>query len=785
MYEAAFYKHHQCSQPRAAVAEPNVFGGIECGTCGFEVVVAGHLAPFVNDRDAYRTFLQSKTAPKLTEGIEIKRAHPGLMEFQRACVKWALRKGRAALWLSTGLGKTYCELAFGYHVGGRVLLFVPLAVGAQMVRMAEAWPFRGKVAQVKEPSEIDGDGIWITNYQRAERFVSMAGDLKGLILDESSCLKDETAVTRKLLTEGFADVRFKLAASATPAPNDVTELTNHAEFLGVMKRNEVLATFMVHDEDGWRLRGHAREPFYRWLASWAMVATSPADLGFEHEAARFILPPLTVTDSVVKTEWRRDGELFAGFGLKGITDRTSVRRASMADRCMRAAEIINETPGQFVVFCGLNDEQKLLAQYLGEHCVSIQGSDDDKAKVFRFDQFRLGHARTMLCKGSMFGHGLNLQFCHNVLFLGLNDSFELYYQCVRRCWRYQQTEPVNVWVVVSDHETEIVRNVRAKEAEWTATIREMVSAMQEHEKAELAGVQETESFDQIETREGNGWTLHRGDCVEAMIRMPDNSVDLTVTSPPFLSLYTYSASERDVGNSRTPEQFLEQYLFVSRQLRRLTKPGRLAAIHCQQVATTLTAHGYIGLQDFRGMLIKAHQETGWVYHGEILIDKNPQAQAIRTHSKALLFVQKGKDSSWLRPALADYVLLFRKPGENEIAIKPDITNEEWIRLAHPVWYDIRESDTLNTYEAREDDDERHVVPLQLETIENCVRLWSNQGEVVFDPFSGVGSTLYVALQQGRRGLGCELKPRYWETAIKNCQRALSMRKQATLFDERV
>lgn len=734
--------------------------------------------------EAYRAFLARKLALPPLRGIDVAECdiHPGLMDYQRSCVRWALRKGRAALWLATGLGKTYCELAFGYHAGGCVLVFAPLAVGAQIVRMAEQWPFRGRVKQIKEPDEIAGDGIWITNYQRAKRFAASANLLNAVVLDESSILKSEGGATREVLIEQFADVRFKLAATATPAPNDIAELANHCEFLGVLKRQEMLATFFVHDEKGWRLRGHARKPFYRWLASWATVATLPSDLGFEHEAARFVLPPLIVQDSIVKTEWRRDGELFPGFGLKGITDRTKVRRASVNDRCVRAAEIIAATPSQFVVFCGLNDEQKSLARRLGTECVSISGPDDDQAKIFRYDQWRLGHVKTLLCKPSMFGHGLNMQFCHNVLFLGLNDSFEQYYQAIRRCWRYQQEYPVNVWVVVTDHETAIVRNVRRKETEWIKTTEGMIMAMRDDEGCELSGAQRPETFGNIiETREGHDWKLHRGDCFEAMLRMGEETADLTVTSPPFLSLFTYSASEKDLGNSQSPEQFLEQYAFIARRLRQVTKPGRLAAIHCQQVSTTLINHGHIGLQDFRGMLIRAHQEAGWIYHGEVVIDKNPQAQAIRTHSKALLFVQKSKDAAWLRPALADYILLFRNPGENQIAVKSDVTNDEWIRLAHPIWYNIRESDTLNTLEGKEDDDERHIVPLQLETIENCVRLWSNPGELIFDPFAGIGSTAYVALQQGRRFEGVELKPRYWETAAKNCERALMARHQGDLF----
>lgn len=779
-----FYEQHAgkgCDKPEPAYQQPNVFGGIECANCSYDVIVAGHMAPLVGDLPAYRAFLRSKLAPKPATGIEVETLHPGLMGFQAAATKWALRKGRAAIFFSTGTGKTYIQLAFGFHVGGKVLLCTPLAVASQIIRMAEMWGFKGQIRQVREPSEVE-DGINVVNYERIERFTVIADDLRGLILDESGCLKDEASATCGILTDGFTQVPFKLAASATPAPNDIAEITNHAEFLGVIKRNEVLATFFVHDEDGWRLRGHAVKPFYRWLSSWAMVATSPADLGFDGEAQQFVLPPLNIKDSIVKTDWKREGELFPGYGLKGITDRTSVRRQSLSDRCMRAAEIIKSTGGQFVVFCGLDDEQNKLAKYLGKQCVSISGKDKGADRIFKYDQFRLGHVRTLISKAKIFGRGLNMQFAQNLIFLGMNDSFEQYYQAVRRLWRFGQLLPVNVWIVITDHEIGILKNVRDKEASWTQTLQEMIASMSEYEKAELAGNEQKESFGDTETREGKGWTLHRGDNVEIMAAMPSDSVDLTVTSPPFLALYTYSASERDMGNSANPAQFLEQYGYFARQLLRITKAGRLAAIHCQQVSTTLTTHGVIGLMDFRGMLIRAHIKAGWIYHGEVLIDKNPQAQAIRTHSKALLFVQKNKDSSWLRPAMGDYILLFRKPGENAVAIKPDITNDEWVRLAHPVWYDIKESDTLNTYEAKENDDERHIVPLQLETIENCVRLWSNQGDVIFDPFTGIGSTAYVALQNNRKALGTELKPRYFETAVKNCQRALATKKQQSLFD---
>ena len=281
---------------------------------------------------------------------------------------------------------------------------------------------------------------------------------------------------------------------------------------------------------------------------------------------------------------------------------------------------------------------------------------------------------------------------------------------------------------------------------------------------------------------GEGWSLINGDCVEQMgAELKDESVDLSVYSPPFMSLYTYTASERDIGNCSSRGEFFAHMKYVIKELFRVTKPGRNTCCHIAQVTSTKATHGVIGLIDLRGMMVQAFIECGWIYHGDICIDKDPQAQAIRTHSKALLFVQLKKDSSWLRPALADYILVFRKPGDNVISIKADLTNNEWIEWARPIWYGISETDTLNVAEARESDDERHICPLQLGTIERCIRLWSNVGELVLSPFAGIGSEGYEAVRLGRRYLGIELKESYAKTAVKNLQNAERLRTQGVLF----
>ena len=290
--------------------------------------------------------------------------------------------------------------------------------------------------------------------------------------------------------------------------------------------------------------------------------------------------------------------------------------------------------------------------------------------------------------------------------------------------------------------------------------------------------------DDYMTDEASGETfdLWLGDSCERMADIGDESVDLSVYSPPFASLFTYSPSVRDLGNSGDRAEFFEHYGYIIRENLRITKPGRICAVHVQQVTTTKSTHGVIGMTDFRGQVIAAYMDAGWVFHGEVTVDKDPQAQAIRTKAQALMFVTKNRDSSMIRPALADYLLLFRKPGANAVPIKNDVTDEEWIEWARPVWLDINETNTLNVRAARDAADERHICPLQLDFIERVIRLWSNPGELVFTPFAGIGSEVVTAIRLGRRGLGIELKPSYWRTAVANCRDVEHETSLPSLFD---
>jgi len=282
---------------------------------------------------------------------------------------------------------------------------------------------------------------------------------------------------------------------------------------------------------------------------------------------------------------------------------------------------------------------------------------------------------------------------------------------------------------------------------------------------------------------GECWRLLLGDSCERLGELGDNSIDLSVYSPPFASLYTYSPSERDLGNSASTDDFIDHYRFVIDHLLRVLKSGRTCAVHVQQIAILKSREGYVGLQDFRGRVIQAHLDAGFIYYGEVTVDKNPQLQAVRTKAQGLMFVQLRRDSALSRPAMADYVLIFHKPGDNAVPISPDIDNETWIKWASPVWYDIAEMATLNPGSGAEDADERHICPLQLPLIERCVRLWSNPGELVLSPFAGIGSEGFVALKQKRRFVGIELKPSYWTTACDNLRRAEHEASLPSLFDE--
>lgn len=273
------------------------------------------------------------------------------------------------------------------------------------------------------------------------------------------------------------------------------------------------------------------------------------------------------------------------------------------------------------------------------------------------------------------------------------------------------------------------------------------------------------------------FSLYNGDSVEVLKGIPDNSIHYSIFSPPFASLYTYSNSDRDMGNSKTDDEFYEHFTFLVKELYRVTMPGRLLSFHCMNLPTSKVRDGVIGIKDFRGLLIRIFTDAGWIYHSEVCIWKNPVTAMQRTKALGLLWKQLKKDSAMSRQGIPDFIVTMRKPGDNPERVThtdESFSCNVWQKYASPVWMDINQSDTLQRKSAREDKDEKHICPLQLEVIKRCIELWSNPNDIVLDPFAGIGSTPYVALRMGRRGLGIELKGSYYEQAVKNCNEALGM-----------
>lgn len=756
-----------------------------CPACeGQAIILTGETMQPYKPFD-YEFFLQRKLLPSHFAGVvkANNAIHPMLFPFQRDVTLWALRKGRAAIFLDTGLGKTFVQLEWARALGGRSLIIAPLSVARQTTR--EALKIGLDIHYTRSGNDL-AEGINITNYEMIEQFDPSV--FHSVVLDESSILKAISGKTRSRLIEMFADTPFRLCCTATPAPNDYIELGNHAHFLGVSTTAEMLGTFFinankqqaiivgdkVYEHKGsnkggqeWRLKKHAETRFFEWLSSWAMTMTTPSDLGYDDDG--FILPPLTIQPIFIPVAHKLNGTLFH-MGLAGLSHRAEIRRDAL-DARLEALRAIVDDKDQWVIWCGLDEEQRAIEKLLGDNCISIYGSLSPEEKERRLDLWLSGGAPVLLSKARVCGFGLNLQQAHHQIFFGLSDSWETFYQCIRREWRYGQQSPVDVHIILSEMEEPIYRNIMRKEALAKRLRGGLIAAMQQHELAELGRNDRlTEAYIEKDAK-GDSWNLKQGDSCERLGELTDNSIDLSVYSPPFVDLFTYSASDRDLGNSRTPSQFYEHYGFIIREILRVTKPGRLSCVHVSDIPAMANRDGYIGIKDFPGEVIRTHEREGWVFVGRAFVQKNPQSQAIRTKSKALLFVQLRKDSADSRPALIDQILLFKKPGENPTPVMPvangEIDNETWIEWAHGIWLGISESDTLRYHDARGDEDEKHICPLQLGTIERCIKLYSNPGELVLDPFAGIGSTGYESLRLKRHFIGIELKREYCDIAVKH------------------
>lgn len=421
----------------------------------------------------YAEFLARKQARAESVGRNITSdaIHPMLRGWQAEIVAWAVRAGRAAIWADTGLGKTVMQLEWARLSGDTALIVAPLAVCAQTVR--EAGKLGIEARYIRSGDELVGPGVWVTSYEMVDRFDP--GVLDAVALDEASILKQSDGKTRTRLIQHFATVPARLACTATPAPNDPEELTNQAEFLGRSTRVNMLAAYFVHDADGWRPKGHARGPMFRWMSSWAVAIRKPSDLGYSDEG--YVLPGLEIVPETVPVEMEVEGQLFPT-DLGGVGGRAKVRRETLAARCERAAELVRGEPDEpWLTWCGLNDEADMLARLI-PGAVNVHGGWSPEDKAAALLGFADGEIRYLITKPSIAAFGLNWQHCARMVFVGLNDSYETYYQSIRRCYRFGQERVVRVHIVLSELESQIAANVAAKEREASDITAALVAEMQ-------------------------------------------------------------------------------------------------------------------------------------------------------------------------------------------------------------------------------------------------------------------------------------------------------------------
>jgi hypothetical protein len=716
-------------------------------------------------------FLQTKQKTHIISGFDVdeKQLNNKMFDFQKFIVKRALKAGKYAIFADCGLGKTLMQLEWANQVcketKGKVLILAPLAVVGQTIQ--EGLKFG-----------IDMVNIDVQNYEQLDNIDCSI--YSGVVLDESSILKNFEGATKKQIIDKFISTPYKLACTATPSPNDPMELGNHSEFLDVMSRNEMLAMYFVHDGGEtakWRLKGHAVKMFYQFVGSWAIMLNKPMDIGFE--MIGYDLPKLNLLENQIKTPKRDNGSLFND-AIISATNFNQELRLTKIERLDEVVKIINEKPDEnFIIWIKQNEEGEMLKKLLPD-AVEVKGSDSNEWKKEKLLGFANNEFRILITKTKIASFGMNYQNCRNQIFASLDFSFEGLYQAIRRSYRFGQKNEVNIYLITTDTMANVKQAIDTKQKQFEIMQDEMAKAV----NLNLAGqIMQVGEFDT--TEENNEWySIQRGDCVQLIQNVKEESIGLSVFSPPFAELYTYSNHLEDMGNSKDYNEFLTQFSFLIRELYRVMMQGRNVAVHCMDLPIQKGKEGFIGLRDFSGMILKAFEDAGFVYASRVTIWKDPVIEMQRTKALGLLHKQVKKDSTMSRVGIPDYVMIFRKDGErNNPVTNTDLSVDLWQKYASPVWMDINYSNTLQGFRnGREENDEKHICPLQLDTIERLVHLYSNKGDTVLTPFMGIGSEVYQAVKMGRKGIGFELKESYFDLAKANLKAVVSQKNQVSLFD---
>ena len=718
----------------------------------------------------YEQFLETKQKTHTESGFDVpdEKLNGYLFPFQKFIVKRALKAGKYAIFADCGLGKTLMQLSWAEKVANqtkkKVLVLAPLVVVEQTKREAVKFGI---------PIEfIDAD-----NYEHLNNIDAYS--YGGVVLDESSILKNFEGETKKLIIEKFKYTPYKLACTATPSPNDPMELGNHSEFLDVMSRNEMLAMYFVHDGGEtakWRLKGHATKLFYQFIGTWAIMLNKPQDIGFE--MVGYALPQLNLIEKQIVTNKRDNGSLFNNTAISA-TNFNQELRLTKEERLNEVVSIVKSKPDEnFIIWIKQNEEGEMLRKLLPE-AIEVKGSDTNEWKKEKLLGFANNEFKILITKTKIASFGMNFQNCRNQIFASLDFSFEGLYQAIRRSYRFGQKEQVNIYLITTDTMANVIDSINKKQKQFEIMQDEMSKAINENLKGNSM---QSSDYDTEEVK--NEWyQIKRGDSVKLIKEIPDESIGLSVFSPPFAELYTYSSHLEDMGNSKDYKEFLTQFGFLIKDLYRVMMQGRNVAVHCMDLPIQKGKEGFIGLRDFSGMILRAFEESGFVYASRVTIWKDPVVEMQRTKALGLLHKQVKKDSTMSRVGIPDYVMIFRKDGERTNPVtNTELSVDLWQKYASPVWMDIDYGNTLQGYRnGRESNDEKHICPLQLDTIARLIHLYSNKNDTVFTPFMGIGSEVFQSVKMGRKGIGFELKESYFDLAKKNLQSVVLEKNQAELF----
>ena len=831
----------------------------------------------------YLEFLKSKIEIATDSGftIEPSQLNKALKPHQKDAVEWALRGGRRALFESFGLGKTVQEIEFCYqaakHCGGRALIVLPLGVKQEFTRDAVEIMGYEKPEYCRTMDEVKGSTsqIVLTNYERVRD-----GDIRpdyfcATSLDEASVLRSFGSKTYQTFLDKFKNVPYKLVATATPSPNRYKELIHYAGYLEVMDTGQALTRFFQRDStkaNNLTLYPNMEDEFWLWVSSWALFITKPSDLNQEYSDEGYDLPQLNVRWHELPVHYGdtadRDGQIqLFQEAAEGLKEAAAVKRESIDARVYEMKRIVDESPDDnFLLWHDLESERHAIKKALPE-TVDIYGSMDYDIREQRVIDFSNGNIRLFATKKSLSGSGCNFQrYCHREIFLGIDYEFNDFIQAVHRCYRFLQKTPVVIDIIYMENERQIKEALLEKWKNHDHMVKKMVEIVK---KYGLNAANKTERLErkmgvegsrEERTVRGKHYTAVYGDCVEETKMMESNSVDLIHTSIPFGNHYEYSANYNDFGHNQNTERFFEQMDFLTPELLRVLKPGRVAAIHVKDrvLFGNTTGTGMPTVEPFHALCISHYMKHGFEYFGMITVVTDVVRENNQTYR--LGWTEQCKDGSKMGVGCPEYILLFRKlPTDRSTAYadvpvrksKEEYTRAQWQIDAHgywrssgdrliakeelesisvdnlqrvyseysrqnvysyhdhvelakkldengklpatfmvvapgswnqmEVWDDINRMRTLNTTQSRRRA-QMHVCPLQLDIVERIINRYSNEGDLVYDPFGGLMTVPMTAVKMHRRGYGCELNQDYFRDGVGYLQAAEDEIDEPTLFD---